>query len=115
MASAASLFMTYNSASRDDNATNLCVELQCLTTATLVDTTPPDVIFLLDLQPAQSESWVHCEDDVQRLVLDFLLDSLVLMILQVFRHSYDSALVLLRRFLLRRFRHGSRYFLCAEL
>ena len=61
MASAATLFMAYNSASHDDTATNLCEELQCLATPMLVDTTPPDVLFLLDEQPAQSESVCTCK------------------------------------------------------
>ena len=58
MASAAPLFMACNSASHDDNTTDLCVELHCLTTTNIVDTTPPapDVLLLLDLQTADSES-----------------------------------------------------------
>ena len=46
---------------------------------------------------------------VQRLKLELLSDPLVLMILRLFRHCYDSELVLLRWF-----RHGARYVRCAE-
>ena len=49
IASAAPLFVAYNSASHAGKASNLCVELQCLVvTPTFVDTTPTDVHFLLD-------------------------------------------------------------------
>ena len=94
MVSAASLCQSYNFASHDENATNLCVELLCFKTPMLADTTLPYVLFKLDLQPAQSESVCTV-----RMVSNIsTLSSCVLKILQVVRHSYDSALVLLRWF-----------------
>ena len=81
--------MACNCASHDDNATSLCVELQRLTTSIMVNTTPPDVLFLLDLQPARSVSVCTVRVVSNASNLNACLHSLILRILQVFRHSYD--------------------------
>ena len=96
MASAAPLFMANNSASHDDNATGLCVELR-LTIPVLVDTTPSDVLFLLDLHLAQSES-VHAVRVVSNASnLNYCWTLRFSGSCKYFRPSYDFALILLLR------------------
>ena len=90
-----------SSASHDDKATKLCVELQCLIMPTFVDTTHPN-----DLQPAQSESVCTVSVTSSAPNLNFLRDSLALWPCCM---SHDSALVLPRGL-----RHGPRHLLSTE-